>query len=120
MHRLLTLTALGLLCALAAHAQPTPMPQSINVILPDGTALTIVDIDGAPWWKDPRILPYDRYVFDPAHSAYRVYSDKEFKGFEKKWGGEAGPGNRRAGTDEPRPPAPGIVAPLEPGEPGPR
>lgn len=117
MKRFLTLTVLGLLAAAATHAQnalPSATAQSVNVIMPDGSMLAIAELPNAPWWKDPRVLPYDRYVFDPGHNAYRVYDSATWKDYEGKWGGIGSGGNRRPGSDAPQPLKTGIVTPDKP------
>lgn len=100
--------------ALAAAPQAQVMMQNVDVILPDGTMLTIAEMPNAPWWKDPRVLPYDRYVFDPGHNAYRVYDSANWKDYDGKWNGIGAGGNRRPGTDAPQPTKPDVMVPGHP------
>ncbi|MBI1309154.1 MAG: hypothetical protein GC129_04805 [Proteobacteria bacterium] len=56
-----------------AHAASLSL-EAVRVRLPDGQLLTLDD--GDSWWRDPRVVAYNRYYYEPREREYVVYDER--------------------------------------------
>jgi len=72
---LLTAAAVGMLAtSFTASAQTYPVVETVRVRLPNGQYLTLDSGPGSPWWRNERVVTYDRYYYEPEERVYVVYS----------------------------------------------
>lgn len=68
-------TALALLVgSVSANAQTL---ESVRVRLPNGQLLSLTDGPNQRWWRDERVVVYQRYYYEPQQHVYVVYNDND-------------------------------------------
>lgn len=72
----LGLTGLVAASAVTAGHAASFQIENARVRLPEGQIIT-VNQNTYPWWKDPRVINYHRYVYNPQERLYYVYRNDE-------------------------------------------